>query len=161
MLLLWWSTSILFGMHKDLIPVTKTAPLFVNITCSCPPSIAISTLKAAEYALLDVITSQDKWRPLIALVWQNPTIQRIVPPAFSAGEDEISVSPPTAVACCLTNRSLTPHGEKYVVKRTKKGTDCRFIPQPLIQNRTLFLVFKVPPPPRWQRSLVDANGVIN
>lgn len=106
MLLLWWSISILFGMHKDLIPVTKTAPLFVNITCSCPPSIAIQTLKAAEYALLDVITSQDKWRPLTALVWQNPTIQRIVPPAFSAGEDEISVS-------TSHRSSLLPHKSKF------------------------------------------------
>lgn len=47
---------------------------------------------------------------------------------------EFLFPPHTTAACCLRNQSLTPYREEHVVRRTKKGTDCRFTPKTFIQK---------------------------
>lgn len=76
-------------MHLFLSALPAVAPFYSN-TDSESGSVHCTT------PLLNVIASQEKWSPLTALVWQKPTIaasvQWIALPAFTAGEDEISVS---------------------------------------------------------------------
>lgn len=133
MLLLCWSITLLFGIFKELISVTKEAPSIVVQTPDCQSTLHNPSSEHNSSPGINKALSQ---------IWSIETLLLLHPSRelhclLSLLQHRKFVSTSSHSSYCLRSQNLTPWRGKYAVRRTKQSTDHRVIPKTLIFLHTV------------------------